>query len=85
MIKDFNVIISKGENYTIELKESVDKSISVIHDYIVNERFAITDNFKESEYLRFLEKSNISNVLPREDMLKNLDCGRYVKQERAPR
>jgi len=60
-----------GRDSIIEFLQSEGK---IIYDYIVNERFAITDNFKESEYQRFLKKSNISDVLPRENMLKNLDC-----------
>ena len=46
----------------------------VIYDVIVDEDYAITDNFKESEFQKFLRKSNMSDVLPRENILKNLDC-----------
>ena len=46
----------------------------VIYDLIVNDRYTITDNFNDAEYQKFLQKSRISDVLPREDMLKNLDC-----------
>ena len=46
----------------------------VIYDTIVNDNYAIADNFKESEFKKFLRKSNISDVLPREEMLKNLSC-----------
>jgi len=45
-----------------------------IHDLIVNERYAITDSFKEAEYVKFIKKSKISEVLPREALLRNLDC-----------
>ena len=141
MIKDLDIILSKGESYTVEFKESADKSIAseacafanasgghiyvgitdkgkvigtdtsnsarsrlqdtlnkieprlpvdisihdnilvvtvpegkVICDALVNDDYAIADNFKETEFQRFLEKAGISDVLPREEMLKNLNC-----------
>ena len=46
----------------------------IIYDYIVDEKYPITDSFNEAEYQKFLFKSKISDVLPREEMLKNLDC-----------
>jgi ATP-dependent DNA helicase RecG len=46
----------------------------VIYDALVNDEYVITDNFKEAEFQRFLGKANISDVLPREEMLKNLNC-----------
>ena len=43
MIKDFDIILNKGEGYTVEFKEAVDKSIDflqtegkIIYDYIVD-------------------------------------------------
>jgi ATP-dependent DNA helicase RecG len=46
----------------------------VIYDSIVNEKYPITDNFDEAEYLKYLKKSNISDVLMRDSVLKNLGC-----------
>ena len=46
----------------------------VIYDYIIDDNYPITDNFNEAEYLDFLKKAKISDVLPREVMLKNLSC-----------
>ena len=46
----------------------------VIYDYIIDDKYPITDNFNEAEYLDFLKKAKISDVLPREVMLKNLNC-----------
>ena len=46
----------------------------VIYDSIINEKYPITDNFNESEYSKYLKKSGISDVLPRESVLKNLGC-----------
>ena len=46
----------------------------VIYDSIVNEKYSITDNFNTAEYAKYLKKSNISDVLPRESVLKNLGC-----------
>jgi len=46
----------------------------IIYDYIVDDKYPISDNFNEAEYEKFLKKAQISNVLPRETMLKNLDC-----------
>jgi len=34
----------------------------VIYDSIVNEKYPITDNFDEAEYLKYLKKSNISDA-----------------------
>ena len=46
----------------------------VIYDALVNDDYVISNNFKETEFRRFLEKAGISDVLPREEMLKNLNC-----------
>jgi len=46
----------------------------VIYDSIVSEKYIITDNFNEAEYQKYLKKSDISDVLPREAVLKNLSC-----------
>jgi ATP-dependent DNA helicase RecG len=46
----------------------------VIYDSIINEKYPITDNFNEAEYIKYLKKSGISDVLPREAVLKNLGC-----------
>ena len=46
----------------------------VIFDSIVNEKYPITDNFNEAEFIKYLKKSDISDVLPRETVLKNLGC-----------
>ena len=46
----------------------------VIYDSIVNEKYLISDNFNETEYLKYLKKSGISDVLLREAILKNLGC-----------
>lgn len=58
-------------NGIVEFLQSEGK---VIHDYIVDNKYPITDKFNENEYQRFLKKAKISEVLPREAMLKNLDC-----------
>jgi len=46
----------------------------VIFDCIVDGNFSVKDNFNENEYQKFIRRSQISEVLPREEMLKNLDC-----------
>ncbi|MCL2718472.1 MAG: putative DNA binding domain-containing protein [Lachnospiraceae bacterium] len=46
----------------------------VIYDYIVDDKYPINDNFNETEYQKFLSKAKVSDILPREIMLKNLDC-----------
>jgi ATP-dependent DNA helicase RecG len=46
----------------------------VIYDSIINGKHPITDNFSEAEYLKYLKMAGISNVLPRESVLKNLIC-----------
>ena len=46
----------------------------VIYDSIVNEKYPIAENFDETEYVKYLRKSAISDVLPRESVLKNLGC-----------
>ena len=46
----------------------------VIFDYIIDSNYAVTDSFNEDEYQKFIRRSQISEVLPREEMLKNLDC-----------
>ena len=45
-----------------------------IFDSMLNEQYLITDNFNEAEYQKFLKKSGISDVLPREAVLRNLGC-----------
>jgi ATP-dependent DNA helicase RecG len=45
-----------------------------IYDSIVNEKYPITDSFNEAEYQKYLKKSDISDVLPRESVLRNLGC-----------
>jgi ATP-dependent DNA helicase RecG len=50
----------------------------VIYDAIVNEKYPVTDSFNESEYQKYLKKSDISDVLPRESILKNLGCADVV-------
>jgi ATP-dependent DNA helicase RecG len=46
----------------------------VIYDSIINEKYSISDNFNNTEYLKYLKKSDISDVLPLESVLKNLGC-----------
>ncbi|MDR2579352.1 MAG: hypothetical protein LBC70_11205 [Chitinispirillales bacterium] len=46
----------------------------VIYDSMINEKYSVADNFNEVEYKKYLLKSGISDVLPRESVLKNLGC-----------
>lgn len=46
----------------------------IIYDYMIDDKYPIDDHFNHDEYQRFIEKSQISNVLSHEAMLKNLDC-----------
>jgi len=50
----------------------------VIYDSIVNEKYPVTDSFNEVRIDFYLKKSNISDVLPRESVLKNLGCADTV-------
>jgi len=57
-----------------EIIEFLQTEGKVIYDYIIDDKYPITDNFNETEYQKFLKKAKISEVLPREVMLENLDC-----------
>jgi len=46
----------------------------VIFDSIVNDEYPISDNFSEAEYSKYLQKADISDVLSRESVLRNLSC-----------
>ena len=54
----------------------------IIYDYIVDGDFPIIDNFNEAEYQKFLKKAKISEILPRDVMLKNLDCAAMSPEDK---
>lgn len=46
----------------------------LVYDSVVSEEDPIDVNFNEAEYARYLRKSDISPVLPRDAILRNLQC-----------
>jgi ATP-dependent DNA helicase RecG len=59
---DWDVILNEGESYTVEFKESPDRELPV------------DERFNEAAFKRYIKTANISEVIDRAAILKNLNC-----------
>jgi ATP-dependent DNA helicase RecG len=117
MTNDGDVILSEGESYTVEFKESPDKELPpevcalgshkpyscptgfylrsgpnsqkldrdsiveffqsegrVRYDEMVRDDLPIDERFDDAAYKRYIKTANISEVIEREAILKNMNC-----------
>jgi ATP-dependent DNA helicase RecG len=55
-----------------EIRTFFQKQRLVVFDEKINESFSIKDDFNDAAFDEFIQRSNISNVISKKDLLKNL-------------
>jgi ATP-dependent DNA helicase RecG len=62
-----------------EIRSFFQKQRLVVFDEKINESFSLEYDFNDDAFNEFIQRSNISNVIPKEDLLKNLG---FLKEEK---